>query len=567
MSKLRKLNVSEVEGNENSVFPPGTVWINRDNSLRISDGQTEGGLPATSAADLGSFKIEGTTLGTKDNPDTGGWGGYNLGIDPGGESAAGIYIPGLAGQASGSALQIYNRGDASSPLQLFGRGGVQMVTGNAETEQVFEFSGNVLVLPPGGDIVDSNGQSVLGGGIQNLGNIILGNAAINVESAVAPAGTIISVPLNAAGDTIDYTGGASVIEIPTNPDTDQVQAGWIITFNGGVQRTVSGRTEAGGYTSIYFSDANPGGTLYPLTIQSADYVVEVTGKLFLIPDNNLYNNSQYIVVDPTAPNHIHLRAGGTIDSSAADLFLGGENNHVKVSDSAENIVIRTTTVAGEQFYNYDWTFSANGHLATPGEVTLGGQTYTHSAIIWQSGNGAVINNNNIDEYFIIATNTDFGTQHNWKFGYNGILSLPGNLKFDNNTVQTTAYQLVAPPAHSTGTSGDKAGMVAYDSSYYYYCTADFGGTIYTIASITSNATQSYLIMYSSNTGWTSADLTGFTVTGPGGYSGSVTGPSVLQGGTLYYIPVSPNVTQAMGDYVFTSGSNIWVRVAWTGTSW
>ena len=68
-------------------------------------------------------------------------------------------------------------------------------------------------------------------------------------------------------------------------DTNQVQAGWIITFNGGVQRTVSGRGEAGGYTSIYFSEANPGGTLYPLTIQSSDYVEASEGSIDLIPNS------------------------------------------------------------------------------------------------------------------------------------------------------------------------------------------------------------------------------------------------------------------------------------------
>lgn len=55
--------------------------------------------------------------------------------------------------------------------------------------------------------------------------------------------------------------------------------------------------------------------------------------LELVPDANLYNNDQYIIVDPTAPSHIHLRAGGTQDGSAANLFLGGEINNVRVVDN------------------------------------------------------------------------------------------------------------------------------------------------------------------------------------------------------------------------------------------
>ena len=83
----------------------------------------------------------------------------------------------------------------------------------------------------------------------------------------------------------------------------------------------------------------------------------------------------------------------------------------------------------------------------------------------------------------------------------------------------------------------------------------------------SGMSRSYLIMYSTDTGFTSNDLTGYTVSGPAGYSGTVTGPSQDQGGGQWYIPVSPNLNQSMGTYTFTSGADIWVRVAWSGSSW
>lgn len=37
-------------------------------------------------------------------------------------------------------------------------------------------------------------------------------------------------------------------------------------------------------------------------------------------------------------------------------------------------------------------------------------------------------------------------------------------------VQTT------PPSSSTGTAGDVAGMIAYDSTYFYWCVADYDGS-------------------------------------------------------------------------------------------
>ena len=51
------------------------------------------------------------------------------------------------------------------------------------------------------------------------------------------------------------------------------------------------------------------------------------------------NDNRYIIIDPTAPNHIHIRAGGTQDESSADLFLGGERNNVLVSDSERGVGI------------------------------------------------------------------------------------------------------------------------------------------------------------------------------------------------------------------------------------
>lgn len=71
-------------------------------------------------------------------------------------------------------------------------------------------------------------------------------------------------------------------------------------------------------------------------------------------------NDQYIVVDPTAPNHIHLRAGGAIDSSNALLYLGGEETNVLVSDFNKQTYITAN--------NKLWTFQNNGTLNTAGKI-------------------------------------------------------------------------------------------------------------------------------------------------------------------------------------------------------
>jgi len=64
------------------------------------------------------------------------------------------------------------------------------------------------------------------------------------------------------------------------------------------------------------------------------------GTLELVPDGDI-TSDQYLIIDPTAPNHIHIRAGGTQDASTADLFLGGERNNVHISDGGRNLSIST----------------------------------------------------------------------------------------------------------------------------------------------------------------------------------------------------------------------------------
>lgn len=155
-----------------------------------------------------------------------------------------------------------------------------LVSGGNTDGSVSVFTQDTAVSRSNQWTFDSNGV------LATPGDIVVDTAKISSKPTATSTGTIISIPLNAAGDTNDYTGGASVIEVSTNPDTDLVQAGWIITFNSGVQRTVSSTGVAGGYTSIYFSEANPGGALYPLTIQSADYAPSSIAKIELIPNSS-----------------------------------------------------------------------------------------------------------------------------------------------------------------------------------------------------------------------------------------------------------------------------------------
>lgn len=137
----------------------------------------------------------------------------------------------------------------------------------------------------------------------------------------------------------------------------------------------------------------------------------------LIPDIGLYDagSDQYIIVDPTFPNHIHLRAGGAQDASVSDLFLGSENTHVKVSDQQGSVSI-----------------SASGPSGASGPVG----------------------------------------PFEWNFG------LDGGLQFPDTTMQYTAWgggRLTSEPSTSIGATGDITGDLYFSSSFIYYCTQNYNG--------------------------------------------------------------------------------------------
>lgn len=215
--------------------------------------------------------------------------------------------------------------------------------------------------------------------------------------------------------------------------------------------------------------------------------------LELVPDNDLYANDQYIIIDPTAPNHIHIRAGGLQDNSSADFFLGGENTNIKISDGFETVTIGTSQV-GENPISFSWTFDNNGKLSLP----MGGalepvgmgwtgltndDTGTPISIVNKTTNvdyiGQVISDitisGNSDTQGRISINTQdlvAPNTHSWVFDYDGSIIFP------DNTVQITAWSggsVVGEPNTSIGSSTDKLGDIAFDNSYLYYCTANYDG--------------------------------------------------------------------------------------------
>lgn len=154
--------------------------------------------------------------------------------------------------------------------------------------------------------------------------------------------------------------------------------------------------------TINFGD---GSTIQSVSASSGDGYGYTT--LTLNPDNTLATDQQ-IVLDPTSPNHIHIRAGGNIDSSTAYLYLGGENNHVKVDDYGGLEISSTNTITTKtgsnaiglslDFQNDMYSIGDSGSVANGnklvinnlgGEVTLSGNNNQQGVHIAHALSGRV----------------------------------------------------------------------------------------------------------------------------------------------------------------------------------
>lgn len=297
----------------------------------------------------------------------------------------------------------------------------------------------------------------------------------------------------------------------------------------------------------------------------------------LVPDNDLYNitpsgdfgyGGQYLVVDPTSPNHIHIRAGGPQDEAAAQLILGGEKANVTVRDQDNSFTENHHVIINSQASDgtpYAWTFSDNGNLILPngGAIRVDGLNV-------EVGN---LNNFNIEAAGVvnIYTLTDGVTPFQWQFGDDG------NLTFPDATIQETAWaggRVVTVPTHSTGTSGDLEGDLAFSSGYIYYCTADYGqvGHQVSVATAYNGATalntNSFQLTKSADT---LQIAVGDIISDSDGGATSIVN-SVSSDDNYTYVGTGSMAYQAVFPLTFTStdyvsGGNIWKRVAWSNDTW
>jgi len=224
------------------------------------------------------------------------------------------------------------------------------------------------------------------------------------------------------------SSGSAYLELPIAPSTNAVylanqdptgnvvlrtgdfgsEHDWTFGYNG--RLNLPGNV-TNGYSEIQFV-SNSSGDGYGLdTIRLVPYIAGY--------------DSAYIVIDPTYPNHIHIRAGGEQDNSPAQLFLGGENSYVSVDSGLDpNVYIRSN--------NNNWTFGTDGNLTIPGNVN-----YANGVSILSGLGGAVTGNISVDTGAIqfVASSSGDGN------GYSTIRMIP-----DTNLEGTDQYLIIDPTA-------------------------------------------------------------------------------------------------------------------------
>jgi hypothetical protein len=156
--------------------------------------------------------------------------------------------------------------------------------------------------------------------------------------------------------------------------------------------------------------------------------------LKLDPDNTL-ETDQYIIIDPTAPNHIHIRAGGEQDNSSTDLILGGELNNVWVSDSSRRVSINTRPAAVINSYVNDnltssTTFVTNNasDIIIGSVVNIGGTDYVVDAVTSNSPTEGLLSVTASGAMFTSGSTYTFVYEppytNYWQFGADGYLTGP-----------------------------------------------------------------------------------------------------------------------------------------------
>ena len=341
------------------------------------------------------------------------YGTQGIRINPGVEGYADIYLPSDA-NAANDALSVSNY-----------NGNVAIHAYN--NTWTFRKGGDgTLVLPQGGFIRESSTANTL---TLSPPNSLFGQSL--VIRPTAPTGITSDRPGG-------FTSGDSVT-ITVTPDNGNVVTGTVdYTFTGCSEEQL-GRTLTG---TLTFNNTSAEQLSWNIPVQSD--ITSFTITLSNASGFSIVGVSPLTVTrnGSSEDSHIHLISGNT---TTVDLYLGDDDQYVKIEKNAGNVVI------GTNVNSQQWTFDVNGALTLPANSF---------AVNYANGSPAMstaIANNGFTLYI-----DSYGNSH-----------LPSHVIF--HTV----------PDSSVGAPGDKMGEMTTDGTYLYVCSADYTDGLTDIWSRTS----------------------------------------------------------------------------------
>jgi hypothetical protein len=306
------------------------------------------------------------------------------------------------------------------------------------------------------------------------------------------------------------------------------------------------------------------GVLYGANKDSAEQTGLNTIKL--IPNEDLATD-QFLVIEPTSPNHIHIRAGGTQDDSNALLILGGERNAVLVGDDYRSVGISTRYARVQNTYlntnpastDTFWTGST-ADIQTGYTVTIDNVDYVVSQIT--AVDEGVIGVKATGALFTAGTSYTFyfdpPWNHQWTFNSNGVIQGPamGGTRFTQirNAGSGENLGIYSDDAALDLQATNELNITATDGNVNI--AAQGGGKI-----SLSGTDGAYLgnpdVPYNRITTRQEVPFINAAVpTSSIGQEGDVVGFGSMTSGYIYY---------CTGTYDGTT--HIWKRVAWSNDTW
>ena len=418
------------------------------------------------------------------NGDLGGSITLNGGISANGYGGQ-VNMTGGSGELEGGSASLqggFSANGQGGAVQIAGGGGnSQAAYGNVEIGSgtyawLFDNTGNVR-LPGNTFAVNyANGTQVSIGGGANTGNVTFSDVTVQgvnqLNLSWDPLATANLAYLQVrGGDVASHihldTGNNNAYDLIVGNDDKFVQVsstGNIImsSYDGNTSYTwtldTTGNLILAGGNSVIQSIAN----------SSLDPNNANVSTMVFTPDALL--SSQSLVLDPTGPSHIHLRApSANIDEPDANIFLGGEASSFEVgyyNGNVPNLYIHSN--------NNTWTFDTTGNLTLPlGSIVyetnipdgalsgsaialkpIGGTTANQQLLIYPTaadGDHIHMTSGNLyatelflgsDNLYVklantgnVVINSNDGNSSNamWTFDTDGNLTLPGNLVINGLT--------------------------------------------------------------------------------------------------------------------------------------